>query len=74
MHVFTQLSICKKATDMIKILLDEMKNLISFSKCSIFAFSIDIKEGLELVTPEKDGIYVFKTFIEGGKNITGVQK
>lgn len=38
LSVFTHLSNCKKPKDMIKLLLDEMKHLVSFNQCTIFAF------------------------------------
>lgn len=50
---------------MIKFLLDEMKNLVTFAKCTIFAFPADIREQLDTFT-DSEGMFVFKTFIEGG--------
>ena len=57
---------------MVKLLLDELKNLVTFARVSIFALSPELKDAVELMTPETDGVYVFKTFIEGGRGITGV--
>ena len=57
---------------MIKVLLEELKHLVTFSGCTIFAFPTDIRESLELLTPENDGVHVFKTFIEGGRSTSGV--
>jgi|688.fasta_scaffold598401_1 hypothetical protein len=57
---------------MIKVLVEELRHLVSFHKATIFAVTHDIRESLDLLTPEKDGVYVFKTFIEGGKGISGV--
>ena len=74
LQVFTQLAVCKAPTDMIKVLVEELKHLVSYNRATIFAVTHDIKESLDLLTPEKDGVYVFKTFIEGGRGISGVQK
>lgn len=73
LSVFTQLSHCKKVKDMIKLLLDEMKNLVTFAKCTFFVFSADLREQCDKYT-DQDGLYVFKTFIEGGSACSGVQK
>lgn len=59
---------------MIKVLVEELRHLVSFNKATIFAVTHEIRECLELLTPEKDGVYIFKTFLEGGKGISGVQK
>lgn len=40
---------------MIKLLLEEMKNLVSFNRCTIFAFPQDIRESLDTYT-DKDGL------------------
>lgn len=50
LSVFTQLSHCKKVKDMIKLLLDEMKNLVTFAKCTVFVFPADLREQCDRYT------------------------
>jgi hypothetical protein len=63
--------VCKRPKEIIKILADEMKNLVSFNKFVIFAFAEDIRSTLDQFS-QSDGIFIFKTYVEGSSGVTGV--
>lgn len=71
LSVFNQLANCRSIKEIVRMLLDEMKNLVSFAKCTIFLFPNEMREQLDHLT-EQDGMFVFKSFVDSGAQISGI--